>query len=156
MEPRSCVTAVGITEEVHLIEIDYIFNAARVRDACSSGTIAMDHSLPEWEMLVRLQADHVEVLGRTDTEHQSWMDQLKHDNSALSVPSADWSLLEIISVAVSIDSALQQLHTMGRAALEGIEQADITLEYRGDDVLIAFRHDRVGRASATDLTEGVS
>jgi hypothetical protein len=137
-----------------VIEIDYIFDAATVDDACRGGTITTDYSLPEWEMQVRLRVGDVEVLGHTEEEDQQWMEELKRHQAALIVPSSAWTLLEVVSIAASVDSACQQLQAAGRGVLVGIEQ-DIWLERRADDVLITFRHDRVGRAPAPEVYDAL-
>src|SRR5207248_8543328 len=107
-------------------------------------------TLSEWEMLVRLRVDDVEVLGQTGEEYQRWMKDLESNNVSLQVPSSAWSLLSVLSIAVSVDSAFCRLREEGHADIDSLDCV-IRMARQDDNVTVHVRHDRIGRASYGEM-----
>lgn len=133
-----------------MIEIDYIFDADAVRDGCQRQDLLSDYTLPEWEMLVRLRVNGIEVFGQTEEEYQRWKRDLESNNVSLPVPSSAWSLLSVLSIAVSADSTFGRLQEEGYGDIDSLDCV-IRLARQDDAVTIYIRRDRIGRASYAEM-----
>lgn len=128
-----------------MVEIDYIFDADACWHRCQEQDVLVDQSLLDWEMLMRLRMGDVEVLGYTEEEYQRWMNDLKRFDLSLQVPSSAWSLVSVLSIAISIEGAFRQLRESDHADIDSLDFV-MRLDKRGDLVLAHIRRDRIGQA----------
>jgi hypothetical protein len=136
-----------------VILLDYILEAEALRKDCLRPDVLRDYALPEWEMLMRLRIGEIEVFGRTQEEYQRWVEHLRSNNLPVDVPSAAWSRLSVLSIAVDVERAFSQLRETGTAEIDSLD-CSIHLELDGSKVRVWVRRDRVGQALLTDVHAG--
>jgi len=133
-----------------MIEMDYVFDVRSLRQECQGQDLLSDYTLSEREMLMRLHVDGVEVFGQAEDEYQRWMDKLESNNVSLHVPSSAWTLLSVLSIAASVDSAFYRLRKTGRSDVDSLDCVIRMTQLRGI-VTVYIRTDRVGQASYKDM-----
>lgn len=133
-----------------MIEMDYILDADAIRKECQRSDLLMDYTLSEWEMLMRLRIGSVEVFGHTEEEYQRWMADLKSNNISLNVPSSAWSLLSVLSIAVSVDSAFHHLREERHTEIDSLDSV-IRLSRQDEMVTVSVSRDWFAQASYEEL-----
>lgn len=131
-----------------VIDLDYIPDLDTLRRKCPG--LPTDYELLEWEMLMRLRIDDVEVFGSTEEEFQRWLDRLRRNNLPLRVPSSAWTNLSVLWIALGVDEAFRRLKEAGTAALNSLDSL-VHLACHDDLVRIYLRKDRIGQAPFGEL-----
>lgn len=139
-----------------MVELEYILDVEALRIACQSDDAQMlpDYAFLELEMPARLRIGDVDVFGHSADEYEQWMRSLANHNLPSQVPLPAWTLLPVLSLAISSGDAFARLNAQGHADIDAIDAVIWLEQQRGPIVEIYMSRDRIGRASLAELQAG--